>query len=134
MRVFCDTNVLVAAYAARGVCREVMYRCIEKHHLFISAYLLSELKDKLRIKIKLTPEECKAIIDYLQRNGIMVEDVKTPERVSRDPDDDPILSAAHVARVDCLLSGDKDLLVLKTYKGIPIISPGQFWKLEATRD
>jgi putative PIN family toxin of toxin-antitoxin system len=39
----------------------------------------------------------------------------------RDPKDVPILAGAIAARADCLVSGDRDLLVLRTVEGIPIL-------------
>jgi len=44
--------------------------------------------------------------------------------------DTNVLVAALNDRVDCIISGDKDLLVLKHFKGIPIIPPADFWELE----
>jgi uncharacterized protein len=51
------------------------------------------------------------------------------ETACRDADDD-ILAAAVSVGADCILTGDKDLLVLKSFKGINIISPKRFWVLE----
>ena len=44
----------------------------------------------------------------------------------RDPDDDNILAAAESGKCDCIITGDKDLLVLKAYKGIDILNPREF--------
>ena len=61
----------------------------------------------------------------------------TPEhkipRTSRDKDDDHILAAALKAKVDCIITGDNDLLVLKAIEGIPILFPADFWKLEQAK-
>jgi predicted nucleic acid-binding protein len=46
--------------------------------------------------------------------------------VCRDPDDDHVLAAALGASADLILTGDKDLLVLRVYQGIRIRSPRQF--------
>ena len=44
----------------------------------------------------------------------------------RDPDDDKMLETALAGRADCLATGDKDLLVMSPFSGIPILSPRQF--------
>ena len=54
-------------------------------------------------------------------------------RTSRDKDDDHILAAALKAEVDCIVTGDNDLLVLKTIEGILILPPADFWKLEQSK-
>jgi len=46
--------------------------------------------------------------------------------IEEDPDDDHILAAADTARVACIVTGDKHLLRLGSYKGIPILSPADF--------
>jgi predicted nucleic acid-binding protein len=46
--------------------------------------------------------------------------------VCRDPDDDQILSCALSAEADYLITGDMDLLELKEFHGIRILTPGAF--------
>lgn len=43
-------------------------------------------------------------------------------RVSRDADDDAVLACALAARADLIVSGDDDLLSIKTFNSIPIVS------------
>jgi len=52
--------------------------------------------------------------------------------VCRDPDDDNILAAAIAGNCDCVITGDKDLLVLRAYEGINILSPRDFLTNEET--
>lgn len=40
-----------------------------------------------------------------------------------DPDDDAVLASALAAKADLLVSGDRALLNLKHFHGIPIVSP-----------
>lgn len=47
------------------------------------------------------------------------------ERVCRDPDDDKFLECARRASADLLVAGDKDLLVLGSYKNTRIVTPAQ---------
>ena len=46
--------------------------------------------------------------------------------ICRDPDDDQILSCALSAKADYLVTGDSDLLELKEFHGIRILTPGGF--------
>jgi uncharacterized protein len=45
--------------------------------------------------------------------------------VCRDPDDDEVLALAIAAKVDLIVSGDKDLLVMQSFAGIPILAPAE---------
>jgi putative PIN family toxin of toxin-antitoxin system len=48
-----------------------------------------------------------------------------PQAVCRDPDDDAVLACALAAHADLIVSGDKDLLVLQSFQGIPILTAAQ---------
>ena len=52
----------------------------------------------------------------------LVETIDLKDSVSRDPDDDHFLAAAIGGQADMIVSGDDDLLVLRNYRGITIIS------------
>jgi putative PIN family toxin of toxin-antitoxin system len=45
--------------------------------------------------------------------------------VLTDPDDDEVLACALAAQADLIVSGDPDLLNLKSYQRIPIVSPAE---------
>ncbi|MEI6613484.1 MAG: putative toxin-antitoxin system toxin component, PIN family [Chrysiogenales bacterium] len=53
---------------------------------------------------------------------------KTPrlQVVKKDPDDDKFIECAVVLKVDLIVSGDKVLLAVGEYQGIPILSPADF--------
>jgi putative PIN family toxin of toxin-antitoxin system len=61
-----------------------------------------------------------------------VAEIVTPIAVAadacRDADDLPVLGTVLAAKADCLVTGDKDLLVLTPFSGHPILSPRQFWQ------
>ena len=46
----------------------------------------------------------------------------------RDPDDLHVLACAVGASADAVVTGDKDLLTLKVFEGIPIINAGEALK------
>jgi putative PIN family toxin of toxin-antitoxin system len=54
----------------------------------------------------------------------LVEPIKIP-RIARDPDDDHALACARAAHADLIVSGDADLLDLKTFERIPIVSAAE---------
>lgn len=125
MRIVCDTNVLIAALAADGLCRDIVKRRLPQHALFTSKGLLDELARTLRRKFRVDPKEIAFLLTYQERATLVKPD-KFKQAVCRDPDDDLVLATAVAAEADCILTGDDDLLVLKSFAGIAILSPRAF--------
>ena len=72
-----------------------------------------------------------AAVKLLRSRFEIVEPATIDEEACRDRDDLPVLGTAVAARCDVLVSGDKDILELETFRGIRIVSPGAFWRLES---
>lgn len=64
----------------------------------------------------------------LMRLAPLVELVASTQvvRACRDPKDDKFIEAAVNGRADVVITGDKDLLVLNPFAGIPIITPAEY--------
>jgi predicted nucleic acid-binding protein len=56
----------------------------------------------------------------------LVEPAPLPAPVSRDADDDVVLATAVAADANLIVTGDQDLLVLRRYTTIDIVSPRDF--------
>ena len=48
-----------------------------------------------------------------------------PATVLNDPDDDHVLACALTAKAELIVSGDRDLLKLKTFREIPIVTAAE---------
>ena len=125
MSVVPDTNVLIAALVAKGLCSEVVTHAIRERSLVTSIALLDELDDTLRAKFKITPAVT-AFLKLLRTDLRLVEPVVLPKQVCRDADDDVVLGTAVAAKADLIVTGDADLLVLGSYGGTAIITPRQY--------
>ena len=125
MKVVVDTNVIVAGLVAEGVCRDIVKRRLPACELFTSRALLDELAEKLREKFGLQPDELPLLKIY-EDEATVIKPARLPKPVCRDADDDEVLAVALAAKAEIILTGDKDLLVLKEFQGIKILSPRQF--------
>jgi uncharacterized protein len=63
----------------------------------------------------------------------VVDPVSLGAQGRRDADDDVVLGTAIAGRADLIVTGDRDLLDLETYRDIPIVSPRGFWSFESKR-
>ena len=132
MRIVLDTNVLIAAFIARGVCHQLFEHCISHHELVISEFILNELREKLILKFKYTSEVADEALKLLRSHVEIVSPIPLDKPVCRDADDDNILAAAATGNCECIITGDKDLLVLKQFQGIDVLSPSDFQGYERT--
>ena len=130
MKLVLDTNVLLAAVLAPGLCRELVRKHIHAHELCCSPALLEEFAEKLRHNLGFHPSTVPLFVAYRQHVNL-VEAQPLPAPVCRDPDDDLVLATALVGQADVIITGDKDLLILKKYQGLRILSPRQFMELLA---
>jgi uncharacterized protein len=125
VKVVLDTNVIIAALIARGLCHEVFQRAVRLRVVVTSAPLLDELEATLRRKFQVTPAVA-AFLSAFRGQARLVEPVVPRSRVCRDPDDDVVLATAVAAGAAVIVTGDEDLLSLRSYEGVAVLSPRQF--------
>jgi len=129
VRVFLDTNVLVSAFATRGLSADVFRHVLAEHTLVTGEVVLRELRRVLRLKLKL-PSRVIDSIERLIREYEVVPKPPRPANVSvRDPDDKWILASALAANAHVLVTGDRDLLDLGQRAPLRILDPRGFWNL-----
>src|SRR3989337_1822992 len=133
MRAVLDTNVIVSAVLSPGSPPDAILRASRRGALDMvtSAPLLRELEDVLgrpRIAKRLgwTPEERASFIAALSDFAAIVAPRRKLQVVKADPADNRVLEAAVAGSVDYVVSGDRHLLELGSYEGIPIVTPHRF--------
>jgi putative PIN family toxin of toxin-antitoxin system len=135
MRVVVDTNVLVRALIMpHGTVGPVLLRLRQGDYTLLYAQsLLEELVDvlnrpRIRHKYGLAEEDIETVVGFILLRG---EAVVPEQRITacRDPKDDKFLEVAVAGEADVIVSGDKDLLVLHPFAGIPILPPANFLQM-----
>jgi len=129
MNLVLDTNVIIAAFAARGLCADIFELCLADHRLFISSHILREVEDKLVRKLRLPVSRATEIRLYLEGVATLVTPVDLSPELCRDPDDLPVIGTALAAQVTILVTGDNDLLSLGAVQGVRMLTPRQFWEI-----
>jgi len=132
IKVVLNTNVIIAAFVARGLSNSVFELCLDKFEVIISEYIINEISKKLINKVKIPEEKVKEIIDFLRDSCTIANYENFKESISRDKKDDEILALAKGSSSKYIVTGDKDLLVLINFEDIRIINPRQLW--EITKD
>ena len=96
---------------------------------YVTEQEVLEVLRRPRIASKLAP----AVLANVHQIFATAELVPITEHVTgcRDPKDDKFLELAVNGRADLTVSGDADLLVLETFRGIPIVTPAVFGHAQA---
>ena len=128
MRIFLDTNVLISAYTARGICADLLRHILAEHDLLTGEVNIVERRRVLRDRFQATPALIAAVESELRDETVIAKPAKpSPVRV-RDPDDQWVLASAIAGNADMLVTGDQDLLAVAAGVAISIVSPRGCWE------
>jgi putative PIN family toxin of toxin-antitoxin system len=114
-----------------GVPRELLDAAGDQRiELFTTRALIVELEDVLsRGKFAQQLNQTRFTPAYLLARYNQLATLITPVALAstglRDPDDEAVIACAIGAAADLIVSGDKDLLVLKAYRGVRIVSAAE---------
>ncbi|MBI5205387.1 MAG: putative toxin-antitoxin system toxin component, PIN family [Nitrospirae bacterium] len=128
MIVVFDTNVLIAAIITEGVCAKLLHRARSREFSLVSCpFIMGEIQRTLSKKFRLSHDETALAIEPVSESIVHVikHNVKI-KGICRDADDDNVLACALAAKAAYLVTGDSDLLALKNFRGVKIITPRDF--------
>ncbi len=127
MRILFDTNNLISAAIAKGKPRKLLLKALANEFEFISSNeMLGELENVIgRPKFRLSSFEKYKFVNTVRKTAEIVKVRSSFDVVKDDPDDNKILNAAYDGKVDYIVSGDSDLLSLKEFKGIKIVTASE---------
>jgi uncharacterized protein len=128
-----DTNVLIsAALADASMPGRVLNRVLDHYVLAQTRDTFRELRDVLasgKISSVLPRRPRNRFLDRITRGAAFFR-IEPGPPISRDPADDVYLHLAVTCRAAAIVTGDRDLLVLGEFAGIPILSPSRFLRVE----
>jgi len=130
MKIVLDTNVLIASFISRGACSDLVEHCVQLHDLVTSEFILHEFADKLISKFRIARPEVHEASNLLRDYMEIVVPTEPDRSLCRDPDDVLVIGTAMAGRCRCIITGDKDLLVLRKISSIDILPPRDFWRYE----
>ena len=130
MKILFDTNVLIAAFVTRGQTFDLLKDALYKHDVYCTDFVQEELKKVFNKKFpQLSETSRRFALHVVEKYFLRGKTASTVEPICRDANDDPILADAVTNQINLLITGDKDLLILKKHKSVRILSPAQYWAL-----
>ena len=128
MRIYFDTNVLVSAYLARGICADLYRFALARHEVATGEVNLLELKRVLKGKFQATAGQIAVVEAELRDQTIIPKPAAPFEFPIRDPADRWILASAVAGQADLLVTGDRDLLTIADRAPLPVLTPRESWE------
>jgi putative PIN family toxin of toxin-antitoxin system len=128
MIVVFDTNVLIAAIITEGICSKLLRRARADEFSLISCpFILKELRRILSKKFRLPRNDMAAAMELVSETfRQVIEHSLKITHICRDADDDNIIACAVAAKADYLVTGDSDLLKIRSFQGVKIVTPRDF--------
>lgn len=127
-----DTNILISyALSVHSTPGQAVQKAFRQGMVVYSAATLQELIAKLALPKFDRYVSTKNRAAFIQRFALQAQQIEpTLEvRACRDPKDDMFLSLAVASQATYLISGDKDLLDMKVFQSIPIVTAKAFLDL-----
>lgn len=129
LRVVIDTNVLVSAIVYGGIPKQILSLVLDENLVGATTrVLMAELIDVLSKKFHFSPQKLADAESLIQDSFLILQPERTISLLD-DDDDNRVLEAAVAGACDYIVTGDKDLLRLKQYKGIAIVTAAEFLKV-----
>lgn len=126
IKVTLDTNILISAVGFGGIPKNILKLVLEdKIKAVTTNILLAELEDVITKKFPDIPFE---LLNKRIRKRFQLVKPEEHLKVARDENDDRVLEAAIEGNCQYIVTGDKDLLDLKSFRGIKILKPEEFLK------
>lgn len=128
MRIVCDTNVVVSGILFGGHSRTILMAVAQgRVEAFTSPSLLHELREVLqRRKFRLNPEQVETVMELVRESFTCVTSGAAFSVIADDPDDDRVLEAAYASHASVIVSGDRHLLTLGTWRSVRVLAPADF--------
>lgn len=124
-----DTNVIISALLIENsTSGQAFFAAHDSGEVLVSLPLLTELSEVLarpKFDRYVARADRARFLESLIRETTLIE-VTEVIQVCRDPKDDMILELAVAGEAACIVSGDKDLLILSPFRDITILPPREF--------
>ena len=129
MRILIDTNILISGLFFHGLPKKLLSEMdFEKFNICVNEEIVLEYIEKVDKKFS----NAKYVIDKELRekffSSLQSFEMKSDLKICRDPKDDKFINCAIDAKAIYIVSGDSDLLTIKNFAGIEIVTAREFYE------
>ena len=129
MRIVIDTNIVASAIFFGGRPRELLELLLQRElRAFISQEIVDEYRDTIEYLQNEYPNKRVAVPLTQIISACEMMEPTSIVMVCRDPDDDKFIACAVDSRSLYVVSGDKDLLAVKQYADVRVVTVAEFFR------
>ena len=127
LRAVLDTNVYFSAFTHKGPPFRIWQEAVKRSFiLLVSPVILREIAGVLREDLQWQATDIVAHLKLVARIAEIISPKVSLQVIAEDPADDRILECALAGGADLIVSGDRHLRKLRSFRGIGIVQPSDF--------
>ena len=127
MRILIDTNILISGLFFGGVPRKILSEIDDRFNICVNEKIISEYNEQIDKKNSNPKYHLNEEIREKFFRSLQNFEMKSDLKICRDPDDDKFINCAIDAKAIYIVSGDNDLLTIKNFAGIEIVTAREFY-------
>lgn len=128
MRILIDTNILISGLFFGGLPKKLLAELDEKFNICVNEKILSEYNEQIDRKVSNPKYNLDEKIREKFFSKLKSFEIKSDLKICRDPDDDKFINCAIDAKAIYIVSCDNDLLTIKNFFGIEIMTAREFYE------
>ncbi len=128
MRVALDSNVIVAAFATRGLCSDLFQALVTQHSVIVPEPVIAEVERAFAAKLRFPRNQIAQIIAYLRDVAEISPPVAPVAIAGLGAEDAAIVSGAAHAGAEAFVTGDQKVLAAGAVGSMALLSPRALWE------
>ena len=129
MRILIDTNLVISGLFFGGLPKKILSEIdAEKFKICVNDKIVEEYNIVIERKLKNPKHHLNEELREKFFSNLHNFEIKSDLKVCRDVKDDKFINCAIDAKAIYIVSGDKDLLDIKNFAGIEIVTAREFYE------
>lgn len=128
MNIVLDTNVVISGIFFSGPPFEILKAWQQGElHIVLSPEIMNEYyRVAEELQERFPTVDAEPVLTLIAANSEIIQPPTLSSQICEDPDDDKFLTCALAGNAEVIISGDKHLLNVAVYQGIPVLNPSTF--------
>ena len=128
MKILIDTNILISGLFYGGLPERLLFKLDENFNVCVNDEIIAEYRAQIAKKVLQRKKVLNERLSEKFFSNLQSFEIQSNLKVCRDPKDDKFINCAIDAKAIYIVSGDNDLLTLKNFAGVEIVTAREFYE------